>query len=231
MSDLMIAVNDWALALAGTPWVFLAVYAFATIDGFFPPIPSESVIIALATLFVQDRSADFWLLGAVAAAGAFSGDQIAYEIGKHIPVRRIRFMKSDRAVKAIDWAEHALERRGGSFIIAARYIPIGRVAVNMTAGTTGYPRARFTGLAAIAAVSWSVYSVVLGIGAGVWLKNHPTLALVVGVGAGLVLGVVVDRGLALLRSRRGRRVVAEASGVLVTAAEAEPEPLGAGTAE
>lgn len=231
----MHAVNDWAIALAGTPWVFLVVYLFATIDGFFPPIPSESVIIALATLFVQDRSADFWLLGAAAAAGAFSGDQIAYEIGKHIPVRRIRFMRSERAVKAIEWAEQALERRGGSFIIAARYIPIGRVAVNMTAGTTGYPRLRFTGLAAIAAVSWSIYSVVLGIGAGMWLKNHPTLALVAGVAAGLVLGVVVDRVMALLRGRRGRRVVAEASGVLLTegvgATESDAESMVAGAAE
>ncbi len=200
----MMAFNDWALALVGTPWVFLAVYLFATIDGFFPPIPSESVIIALAALFAATGSVDFWILGACAAAGAFSGDQIAYSIGRRIPVRRMRIMQSARAQKSIDWAERALRQRGASFIIAARYIPIGRVAVNMTAGTTGYPRVRFTGLAVIAAISWSVYSVMLGIGAGVWLGDHPLLAVAVGVMGGLILGVVVDQVLAWFGRRRGR---------------------------
>ena len=204
VTDLISAVSDWAVALAGTPWVFLALYAFATIDGFFPPIPSESVIIALAALFVASSSPDFWILGAVAAAGAFTGDQIAYSIGKHVPIRHLRFMQGERAQKAIRWAESALEHRGAAFIITARYIPIGRVAVNMTAGTTGFPRIRFTGLAAIAAISWSIYSVALGIGAGVWLKGSPLLAVVVGVAGGLLLGVIVDQIISRFGRRRGR---------------------------
>src|SRR5659263_634100 len=106
VTDLISAVSDWAVALAGTPWVFLALYAFAMIDEFFPPIPSESVIIALAALFVSSDSPDFWILGAVAAAGAFTGDQIA---GKHVPIRRLRFMQGERLQKAITWAENALE--------------------------------------------------------------------------------------------------------------------------
>jgi membrane protein DedA with SNARE-associated domain len=206
VTDLITAVNDWALALAGTPWVFLAVYAFATIDGFFPPIPSESVIIGLTIVFLQQSSADFWVLGAVAAAGAFTGDQIAYSIGQRIPIRRLRFMRNARAEKAIVWAEHALAHRGASFIIAARYVPVGRVAVNMTAGTTAFPRARFSWLAAIAAVSWSVYSVGLGVGVGIWLKDHPFFALVVGVAVGLVIGVIVDQVMVLVARRRGRTV-------------------------
>ena len=44
------AVNDLALDLAGSPWVYLVVYAFVAIDAFFPPIPSESVIVALGVL-------------------------------------------------------------------------------------------------------------------------------------------------------------------------------------
>jgi len=195
-------LQDWAVALAGTPLVFLAVYAFATIDGFFPPIPSESVIIALAALFVSTEDPNFWVLGAVAAAGAFTGDQIAYSIGKRLPVRRLRFMQGEAAKKALAWAEYALAERGASFIIAARYIPIGRVAVNMTAGTVRFNRRRFTGLAAIAAISWSVYSVALGIGAGVWLGDRPWLAVLVGVAGGLTLGVVVDQVLSWFLRRK-----------------------------
>ena len=35
-------LEGWALALVGSPWIFVVLYLFATIDGFFPPIPSES---------------------------------------------------------------------------------------------------------------------------------------------------------------------------------------------
>jgi membrane protein DedA with SNARE-associated domain len=148
-------------------------------------------------------------------------------------------MQGDRAQRTITWAESALEHRGASFIITARYIPIGRVAVNMTAGTTGFSRIRFTGLAAIAAISWSIYSVVLGIGAGVWLKGRPLLAVVVGVAGGLLLGVIVDQILSRLGRRRGRGAggavgvgVAEtlteptiATGAGAGAATVDPEPL------
>ena len=224
MADLLTAVSDWAVALAGTPWVFVALYAFATIDGFFPPIPSESVIIALAALFVASGSADFWILGAVAAAGAFTGDQIAYSIGKRIPIHRLRFMQGPRARKALAWAERALAERGASFIISARYVPIGRVAVNMTAGATGYPRRRFTALAVVAAISWSIYSVMLGIGAGkLFGEKNPLLAMVIGVAVGLLLGVLVDWLISWWGRRRGRPV-----GVVTLGegdAAAEPAPL------
>lgn len=222
MGELLDTITLWAEGLAGTPWVFVVLYLFSTIDGFFPPIPSESVIIALAALFVSTDTPDFWILGAVAAAGAFSGDQIAYSIGKHIPIRRLRFMRGPRAQAALAWAERALEERGASFIIAARYVPIGRVAVNMTAGAVRFPRFRFSALAVIAAISWSIYSVLLGIGAGELLgERHPLLAMAVGVVGGLILGILVDTAIRWWGRRRGRR-----AGVVTPAEDdAEVEPV------
>jgi len=198
-------LEGWALALAGSPWVFVVLYLFATIDGFFPPIPSESVVIALASLAVSQGSPPLLLVILVGAAGAFTGDQIAYAIGRRVPVRRIRLLRSPRGQAAVDWAEQALEHRGASFIIAARYIPVGRVAVNMTAGALGYPRRRFVALAAFAALTWATYSSLIGIGAGIWLGDHPVLAIVVGVVGGIVIGLVVDW---LLRRLTGRRAPA-----------------------
>lgn len=185
-------IEAWALALAGSPWVFLVVYLFATIDGFFPPIPSESVIIAFSALAVSSGVPNLPLLMLVAAAGAFTGDQIAYQIGTKVDVHRVRFLRSATAQRTIDWAERALDRRGASFIIAARYIPVGRVAVNMTAGALGYRRRRFVLLTALAAVTWAVYSTMIGVGAGVWLHDHPVVAVVVGVIGGVLIGLVVD---------------------------------------
>lgn len=185
-------LEEWALALAGSPWVFVAMYAFATIDGFFPPLPSESLVIALSALSASSGEPNLALLLTVAALGAFTGDQIAYQIGTKVRVRDLRVLRSARAQASLDRAERALDRRGASFIIAARYIPVGRVAVNMTAGALGYRRRRFVGLTAVAAVMWAVYSAAIGIASGAFLEGHPVIAVVVGVVGGIVLGLVVD---------------------------------------
>jgi membrane-associated protein len=204
--DVLLTLDTWVLALTGSPWVFVALYAFCVIDGFFPPIPSETAVIGLAVLAMATGDPNLWLVLLVATLGAFTGDQVAYSIGRRIPVRRFRLLRGPRSQRAVDVAERALAERGASYIIAARYIPVGRVAVNMTAGTVGYSRRRFSGLAAIAAASWSMYSVLLGMSAGLWLKEHPYLAVVVGVALGLFLGVVIDAVLRrLLGGRRGRR--------------------------
>ncbi|ROS31473.1 DedA family protein [Cellulomonas sp. PhB150] len=185
-------LEEWALALAGSPWVFVVMYAFATVDGFFPPLPSESLIIALAALSASSGEPNLVLLLTVAALGAFTGDQIAYQIGTKVHVRTLRLLRSKRAQASLDWAENALDRRGASFIIAARYIPIGRVAVNMSAGALGYPRRRFVGLTAVAAVMWAAYSAAIGIASGAFLEGHPVVAVGVGVVGGIVLGFLVD---------------------------------------
>ncbi len=185
-------MQDWALALVGSPWVFAALYAFAAIDGFFPPIPSETVVIALASLWASRGSPPLLPVILVAAAGAFTGDQIAYTIGTRVKVRSLRIFARPKAQQALDWAERSLGSRGASFIIAARYIPVGRVAVNMTAGALRYRRRRFVGITALAAVTWALYSSAIGIAAGAVLKAHPVVGLLVGVAGGLVIGVVVD---------------------------------------
>lgn len=218
-------MEDWILALVATPWVYLALFAFATIDGFFPPIPSESVVIALAALATATGEPNLALLLPAAAAGAWTGDQIAFQIGRKVDVRHLRFMRSARAQQTLDWAAHALEQRGASFIIAARYIPVGRVAVNMSAGTLGFPRKRFMGLAAIAAITWACYSAAIGVGAGAWLEDKPLLAVAVGVAGGLVIGYIVDLVLTrVLRKRHERNGAGAEAGLAPTS---EPDAAGA----
>ena len=156
--------GEWADAAGGSPWVLAVLYAVTTIDGFFPPVPSESLVIALAALPRATGRPELWLLGAVAALGAFTGDQLAYTIGRRVPVRRLRIMRSARARTALGWAEEALDRRGAAFLIAARFVPAGRVAVNMAAGAVRFSHRRFSAIAAVSAVLWSAWSVLLGVG-------------------------------------------------------------------
>ncbi|RHA44132.1 DedA family protein [Cellulomonas rhizosphaerae] len=198
-----VGLEDWALALAGSPWVFVVMYTFATIDGFFPPLPSESLVIALAAMSASSGEPNLAILLVVAALGAFTGDQIAYQIGTRVHVRNLRLLRSKRGQASLDWAEHALDRRGASFIIAARYIPVGRVAVNMSAGALGYPRRRFVVLTAVAAVMWAAYSAAIGIASGAFLQGHPVIAVGVGVVGGVILGFLVDWVLRRWHGRHG----------------------------
>jgi len=195
----------WITALTASWWVFVALFALCTIDGFFPPVPSESVVITLAVTAHSTGLPNLWLVLVVAMAGAWCGDQVAYALGRWIGTDRIPWFRSPRGRRTVERAERAIEHRGASFILGARYVPVGRVAVNMTAGAVGYGKRRFVVVTAVAAVMWAVYSVLIGLAAATWLGHSTLLAMVVGVALGVVSGVVVDRVMARVAARRAAR--------------------------
>src|SRR5690606_3306544 len=141
--DLLETLTDVITTLAGSPWVFPIVLALCIVDGFFPPVPSETVVVAAATLSVATGAPNLPLLIVVAAVGAAAGDNIAYWIGRAVGTTRFRWMRLRRVASAIELARRGIRRRGALLIFAARYIPVGRIAVNMTAGATHYPVRRF----------------------------------------------------------------------------------------
>lgn len=202
----MVAIEAWVLGMADSPWLLVAVLVLATVDGFFPPVPSESVVIAVAVLAMTGDGPNLWLLVLVAAAGAFTGDVIAYTIGSKVPIDRLRVFRGRRGRASLAWARRALAQRGTVLILSARFIPIGRVAVNMTAGAVRFPRPRFILIAAIAAIMWGGYSTLLGMGAGVFLHDHPLIAITVGVAGGVLLGFVVDAVLRWVHRRFGGKL-------------------------
>lgn len=201
------AVVETILAMAASPWVLAVLLVCCVIDGFFPPIPSESVVIALTSLAISHEAPNIVWIALVAAAGAFIGDNIAYLIGSKLPIHRFRIFRSRRGRRTLAWAEHALARRGAVFILAARYVPIGRVAVNMAAGAVGYPYRRFIPVSAIAALMWSGYSVLLGASAGAFLHEHPVIGVLVGVVLGVLIGFIVDFIVRKILDRKGLATV------------------------
>lgn len=223
-------VESWILAFAASPWIYLVLFGLTAIDGFFPPVPSESVIITLAVAAHAHGTPNLWIVLLVSAIAAWSGDQAAYHIGRWIGTDRVWFLRTRRGEAAVAWARRALGRRGASFILAARYIPIGRVAVNMTAGAVGYKRERFMVVSALAAVLWSGYSVGIGLAAASWLGHNTLLAMAVGIVFGVLAGVVLDRVMSRVALRRDAR--ADAEGAASAAADrggADPELPGPAT--
>lgn len=202
-------INDFILAAAASPWLLLVMFAVAVIDGFFPPVPSETVLAAAAA--VAAASGDLAVivpLALVAAAGAVLGDNIAYALGRKVGITRFAWMRRPRVAAAFARAQGALDRRSAALILGARYIPVGRVAVNMSAGALAYPWRRFLPLSIVAALTWSAYTVAIGIIAGHWVEGQPLLGAAAGVLLTLVIGVVIDRIAAARRRRKGERAPA-----------------------
>ena len=197
-------ITDIVLQAVSSPWLYLAMFVVAVVDGFFPPVPSETVLVAAAAVAASTGGPDLALLGVVAAAGAVVGDNIAFAIGRRTGTTRFAWMRRPRVAGAFAWAGTALEKRGAGLILGARFIPVGRVAVNLSAGALRYPWRRFALLTVAAGLCWSAYSIAIGLLAGAWLKDQPLLSAVFGVVLALAIGLVVDR----VAARRTRRVAA-----------------------
>lgn len=188
----MQAINDFILAAASQPWVLVLVLACCIIDGFFPPIPSESVVVGLAAVAATAQVPNPWVLMLVAAVGAFSGDNIAYLIGRRVGTNRWSWMRGPRMQGAFRWAGRELRRRPAALILVARFVPIGRVAVNLTAGVTRYPHTRFVGLTVLSATLWAAYSVGIGLFFGQWFEDNHLLGAAIAIVCAVALGIVVD---------------------------------------
>jgi len=197
-------ITDLVLQAVSSPWLYLVMLVVAIVDGFFPPVPSETVLVAAAAVAASTGRPDLVILGVVAAAGAAVGDNIAFAIGRRTGTTRFAWMRRPRVAGAFAWAGSALDRRGAGLILGARFIPVGRVAVNLSAGALGYPWRRFALLSVAAGLCWAAYSIAIGLLAGAWLKDQPLLSAVLGIVLALGIGLVVDRVIAL----RARRVAA-----------------------
>ncbi|MGM7677560.1 DedA family protein [Microbacterium sp. A94] len=195
-------INDLILQAAASPWLYLVMFATAVLDGFFPPIPSETVLVAAAAVATSTGETNLPLLIGVAAIGAMIGDNLAYAIGRTIGTTRFAWMRRPRVAAAFERAQRTLRRNGAGLILGARYIPVGRVAVNMSAGALSYPWRRFLPFSILGGITWAAYSAGIGLLAGHWLKEQPLLSAVFGVAFALLLGVIIDRIIALRRRRR-----------------------------
>lgn len=175
------------------------------IDGFFPVVPSDAVLVGSATAWQQSGNGFLewgnpllWLILLSAIAGGWCGDQIAYLIGSKVDVRKLRIFRNPRGQATLDWTEHALEKRGTAFIIAGRFIPWGRIAVNLSAGALKFPHRRFMGVDLVGVSLWATWSVALGTVAGSIFDDNLLLSIAIGVVGGIALGLLVDKILALV---------------------------------
>lgn len=181
------------------------IVAVCAVDAFFPVVPSETTVIA-AGVVVAAGEQSLTAVVAVAAAGAFAGDQVSYLLGRHVGTRAaIPLTRRRRGRNAYERARRALRNRGGLIIVAARFIPGGRTATTLTAGTVGYPFGRFLAFDAIAAVLWAPYAALIGYWAGELFTSNAMLAILFGIGVSVTIAAVTE-GIRRLVGRNRRHI-------------------------
>ncbi|GGP04423.1 membrane protein [Nonomuraea glycinis] len=178
------AVLEFLQQVMSSPWLYLALFGLALLDGFFPIVPAETSVIT-AGVFAATGQTNLALVIVVAALGAFAGDHISYLLGYKAGGRI-------RRRKAFVWARDTLAERGGLVLVVARYIPGGRTATTLTMGAVRHPLRSFTFFDAIAAVSWGVYSGLIGFFGGMAFERDPIKGLLFGLGIALGVTAIVE---------------------------------------
>ena len=183
-------------------WAYAIIFLLAALDALVPLVPSESSVIT-AGVVASSGHLSVGLIVLAAAGGAFAGDNTAYLLGRRFGTRiEARFFQGERGRRQIQWAERQLAERGGELIVIGRFIPGGRTAVTLSAGTLRYPWRRFALFDAAAALVWAFYATLLGYVGGCAFVHAPWKGLVVALAIAFAVAGAIELTRWLLKRRR-----------------------------
>lgn len=187
---------DWLLHLDVTsPVSYVIALLLPALDAVIFVLPSETAVIVLGVATAGSADPRIGLLVALAAAGAFLGDNGSYLIGRHLgPVVGDRVFGGERGSRRREWAERALDRFGARIILGCRFIPGGRTAVTLTCGMIGYPRRSFVPATAIAGAAWASYAFAIGRLGGKAFEDRPWAGLLLALAVVTVISVAIEAG-------------------------------------
>ncbi|MEU2205282.1 VTT domain-containing protein [Microbacterium oleivorans] len=195
---------DLLTSVAAGPWALPALFALVLADAVLVVVPGEVAVTAAGALAAATGTPPLAAVVAVAAVAAFCGDALCYGVGRFAGVERWGWMRHRRIHAAFEWAGARLSRGTATVVFTARFIPFARLAVNLTAGATRVPAARYLGAVAVAATVWALYQAVVGAAVGGLLPGSPALAVIVSIAVAIILGVTIDAAAARWTGRRSR---------------------------
>lgn len=198
--------NQFAHLVAdASGWAYVVVFVFAFLDSLLPVVPSETAVITAGVVAAAGQLS-LPLILAAAACGVFAGDNAAYAVGRRFgPAAKRRYFQGDKGRRTIRWSERQLAERGGELILVARFIPAGRTAVSLTAGTARYPWSRFALFDAIASLVWASYAALLGYFGGKAFEHMPWVGLILALAIAFGVTGAVELGRRYARHHRQSR--------------------------
>ncbi len=208
MFDLLTAITEVLRGTLDSPWLWLLVFAVAGLDALLPFMPSETTVVLVAVLIGPDP-VRLVALVLVAGIGALAGDCLSYWTGRGAaPKLLARLRRAERGRRRYAWARAKVDQHAPLLILAARYLPGGRVASGLATGSMSYPWRRFVVLDALGAGLWAAYSTLIGYVGGASYADEPAKGVLLAFALALLVVAAIELGRRLrlrLRSRRGPR--------------------------
>ncbi|MCC2336220.1 VTT domain-containing protein [Cellulomonas wangsupingiae] len=175
----------------------------------FPFLPGDSLLFTAGALVAQDSlQLNIWVLCLLLFLAAFTGDQVAYAIGRKLGPRVFsrpdsRFFKQ----KYIDQTYAYFDKYGGRTIIVARFVPFVRTYAPVAAGVGKMSYRHFVSYNVVGALLWGVGVTLLGywLGNFSFIKNNIEALLILIVGVS-VLPVVFELWKARRKEETGETV-------------------------
>jgi membrane-associated protein len=147
--------------------------------GFF--LPGDSLLFTVG-LFIGRGTLNqpLWLACLVLSGAAFAGNVVGYEIGRAsgpaiFKRGNSRIFKQEYVDKTMEF----FEQYGPRAIVMARFVPIVRTFITVTAGVGKMDRRKFLGYSAIGAVLWASGVTILGrlLGKNALIRDNIEVAL------------------------------------------------------
>jgi membrane-associated protein len=179
--------------LTGSLWTYPLLFGICAGDALIPAFPSETALIVCGIQAARGQLS-LELVIVCAAAGAFTGDNASYAVGRWLGRPAVgRFFMGEVAQGRLDWARNFLKERGSYVLVVARFIPGGRTATTFTAGLVRLRwMTRFAPYVFVAAILWAVYGGLLGYLGGRLFEDQPIYALLVALGIAALITVAVE---------------------------------------
>jgi membrane-associated protein len=176
-----------------SPVSYLIALLLPALDVIIPVLPSETAIITLGVATAGSTDPRIFLLVALAALGAFLGDNAAYLIGRKLgPFIDRRAFSGEKGKRRKAWAVQALDHYGARLIIICRFIPGARTAVTLVCGLVGYNRRTFVIATAFAGVIWASYAFFIGRLGGHAFESRPWAGLLLAFGVALAITGLIE---------------------------------------
>ena len=216
-------IAEW-LAEAPEEWAYVLCFGLVWLDAIIPIFPGETTLSAASTLAARG-TLELELVMAAGALGAIVGDSSLFWIARKSAAR-----VQDQLDKALEnpkvragW--DALDRSPGLMIVAGRYVPGMRFAVNATMGLSSIPYRRFLPWSVLGGTLWSVYTCWLAHSVATTLSGFPLASLVI---SSLITSAALT---AIYFVDRRRRKAAKGVDPAAVSAEAAVRPSSAASDE
>lgn len=188
--------------VSASPATYGLVLAIVAVDALLPFVQAEAVVLTAAVLAAQGHLL-IWLIVVAAAVGGIAGDNTSYLLGNQVGCRVAGRLLSRKRLRR---AERGVKRQGGRLILVARFIPVGRTATTLAAGTLELPWRRFLAADAAAATLWAIYASMLGYAGGASFAHSLWEPLLFAFGLAALLAAGFE-GYRRLQKRRGKDVL------------------------